>query len=183
MTFHVYRRESQGTLDVLHLTGEEFSLAGYNLLYSAWEQRGKPIRQGWRISADELIKLYSENTESHDTRRLIIDYHPSNMERIPLIEIQEIFLFNWDGGTPDSVGWTPMMLRLRDVLDEWSDTPMSQVERKQRMTRLEIEEYGEDFVEFLYLKGDDGGWNWGRNGATNAVFLNGEARDYFRQFF
>lgn len=182
MTFHVYRRQSQGEVDVLHLTGEQFSLAGHNLLYLAWKKRGKPIRQGWRISADELIRIYSDNTES-ETRRLIIDYHPSNMERIPLIEVEEIFLFNWNGDSSGSVAWTPMMLRLRDVVDEWLDTALSQEDRRQRMSRLAIETYGEPFIEFLYLKGDDGGWNWGRNGATNAVFLNGEARDYFRQFF
>jgi len=51
------------------------------------------------------------------------------------------------------------------------------------MATLEIETYGTEFVEFLYLRGDDGGWNWGGTGVTNSVFLHGQARDYFRQFF
>lgn len=37
-----------------------------------------------------------------------------------------------------------------------------------------------DFVEFLYLQGN---WNWGMNGITNAAFLRGKARAYFREFF
>lgn len=181
MTFHIYRCEQRGGRDVLHFTDEEFRLAGYNLLYRAWVKRGKPIREGWRISADELIQIFSDGKESYESRRLIIDYQPSNMTRIPLIEIQEIFLFNW--GEAPAVTWTPMMLRMRDVLDHWCDLPMSPAQRRARMAELEIEAYGGDFVEFLYLQGDSGSWKWGRNGATNAVFLHDEARDYFRQFF
>lgn len=75
-----------------------------------------------------------------------------------------------------------MMLRMRDVRDEWSSVPMSPSERRARMAELEIDAYGTDFIELHYLQGDNGGWNWGRSGATNAVFLHGQARDYFRQF-
>jgi len=35
----------------------------------------------------------------------------------------------------------------------------------------------------LYLNGTDRGWNWGRNGMTNAAFLQNSARDYFRKYF
>jgi hypothetical protein len=42
---------------------------------------------------------------------------------------------------------------------------------------------GAEFIEFLYLNGDDNGWNGGKNGMTNAAFLERGARDYFRQFF
>jgi len=183
MTFHVYSREAQAGTYVLHLTNEEFKLAGYNLLYSAWERRGKPICKGWSVTASELVAIHTDNTESDDTRSLVIDYFPSNMSRIPLIEIREIHLFNWGDPGSGRVDWTPLMLRLRDVLDEWFESALTEAQRWEKMGRIEIAENGPEFVEFLYLKGDDGGWNWGRNGATNAVFLHGEARDYFRQNF
>lgn len=184
MTFHVYRRDVEDGLDVLHWTDEEFKLAGYNLLYAAWELRGKPINTGWSVSANELIAIHSENTKSYEALRLVIDYYPSNMKRISLIEVREIYLFNWGDKSSGRVDWTPLMLKLRDVSDEWFDPPLTNFEeRRPRMTRIEVSEYGSDFVEFLYLKGEDGGWNWGGNRATNAVFLHGEARDYFRQYF
>jgi hypothetical protein len=44
-------------------------------------------------------------------------------------------------------------------------------------------DYGPPFVEFLYLNGDRKGWNWGANGRTNAPFIEGGAREYFRRFF
>ena len=182
MTFHIFAREQRDGHDVLHLTGDQFRLAGHNLLYRAWVNRDKPILQGWSVSADELIRLCSDEADSYATRRLIVDYLPSNMTRIPLVEIQEIFLFNWGGQAQGSVDWTPMMLRMRDVRDEWSGVPISKEERSARMAELEIDAYGTDFVEFLYLQGDNGGWNWGRSGATNGTFLHGQARDYFRQF-
>jgi len=183
MTFHIYRRELRNERVILTLTDEEFRLAGNNLIHRAWVQRGKPVLEGWRISADELIRMFSGDAESYASRRMIIDYHPSNRSRIPLVEIQEIFLFNWPGETQGSVSWTPMMLRIRDVSDERSAFPMSPDQRRNAMATLEIETYGTEFVEFLYLRGDDGGWNWGGTGVTNSVFLHGQARDYFRQFF
>lgn len=183
MTFHLFECQQSDGRDVLRLTDQGFRLAGYNLLYRAWVARGKPIDQGWRVSADELIAILTGGEESYTTRRLIIDFHPSNMNRIALIELQEIFLFNWAGQISGAVSWTPMMLRLREVRDEWVDSPMSAEQRRELVARLEVDEYGAEFVEFLYLQGDDGSWVWGRNGSTNAAFLHGEARDYFRQFF
>jgi hypothetical protein len=183
MTFHIFECQQSDGRDVLRLTDQEFRLAGYKLLYRAWVARGKPIGQGWRVSADELMAIQTGGEESCATRRMIIDFHPSNMKRVALIELQGIFLFNWAGDIPGSVSWTPMMLRLRAVSDEWTDVPMSAEQRRERMARLEIDAYGAEFVEFLYLQGDDGGWNWGRNGSTNAAFLHSEAREYFREFF
>jgi hypothetical protein len=84
MAFLVYRRRLENGQDVLEATGEHFSLAGYNLIYAAWEKKGKPIRQGWQVSANDLIELYSEGKASYDTLRLIIDYHPNSKERIVL---------------------------------------------------------------------------------------------------
>jgi len=153
MAFLVYRRSVQNGIEVLNETGNAFSLAGYNLIYSAWQRHNKPIQQGWHVIINELIELL------------------------------EINLYTWGGDTPNSAGWTPMMLRLRDVLDEWSAEPMSPEERTKRRATLWQPAYGGDFVEFLYLKGDDGRWNWGRNGSTNAVFLHDAARDYFRSHF
>jgi hypothetical protein len=160
MTFHIFECEQNDGRDVLRLTDQEFRLAGYNLLYRAWVARGKPIGQGWQVSADELIAIQTGGEESYATRRMIIDFHPSNMKRVALVELQGIFLFNWAGEIHGSVNWTPMMLRLREVSDEWTDAPMSAEKRRERMTRLEIDAYGAEFIEFLYLQGDDGGWNW-----------------------
>lgn len=76
-----------------------------------------------------------------------------------------------------------MMLRLREVSNEWTDVPISAEQRRERKTRLEINAYGTEFVQFFYLQGDDGGWNSGRNCSTNSAFLHGEAREYFRSYF
>ena len=76
------------------------------------------------------------------------------------------------------------MLRLRgDVLyDEDFDSDLSLEAKSMRISKI-LEHEQPDFIEFLYLNGDDKGWNWGRNGSTNAVFLQSHARQYFRQFF
>jgi hypothetical protein len=76
-----------------------------------------------------------------------------------------------------------MMLHMRDVLEEWPDHPFTAEIKAKHIESLKAPLYGNDFMEFLYLNGDDKGWNWGRNGSTNAAFIHGEARDYFRQYF
>jgi hypothetical protein len=183
MAFLVYSRTLRGGNDVLEATGDHFSLAGYNLVWKAWKQRGQPIRKGWYVSAEDLITILTDGKHSYDTRRLIIDYDPRSKERIALIELLDIHLYTWDGASPTEAGWTPMMLKMRDVVEEWFDHKLATDEKAKRIQTLTPKTYGEPFVEFLYLHGDGKSWNWGRNGATNAVFLHAEARDYFRQYF
>ena len=76
------------------------------------------------------------------------------------------------------------MLRLTDVFYDEYDPPLDNLQKDEILNGLpEPKPDAPDFVEFLYLQGPDRGWNWGRNGMTNAPFLQGDAREYFRQFF
>jgi len=114
--------------------------------------------------------------------RLLIDYKPNSKEHIALIELLEIYLFTWDGASINEVGWTVMMLRGRDVLDKWPEEEVTPEIKKNYIDLIDNPNYSSgDFVEFLYLQGDK--WSWGRNGSTNAVFLHGETREYFRKYF
>jgi hypothetical protein len=183
MTFHIYNVQADQNPHTLVNTGHEFSLAGENLLREAWRVRNCPVNVGWKVGADELVRILSRGSETYASCRLIIDYHPSNMDRIPLIEILEIFAFSWGTQQPTVIDWTPLMFRMRDVWDHWSETTMIPTERDRLKARIVDPPYGDEFVEFLYLQGDDGSWNWGRNGSTNAAFIHGAARDYFRQNF
>ena len=163
--------------DVLKRIGT-YELGGRCLIHQAWLQRGKPVNQGWHVNADDLIRLHSQGQESYDTMRLLSDFEP-NAKRISLIEILDIFAFTYS--EHDKVNWTPLMLRGRDVLNK---DVQSMQEKEIEMEAIENPPYGkEDFVEFLYLQGDLGSWKWGRSGQTNAPFIQGEARNYFRRYF
>jgi hypothetical protein len=164
-------------------TGTAFSLAGYNLIYRSWLAYGSPLDKGWHTSADELIKILTAQTHSYETRRLIIDFDPKATWRIGLIELLDVYAYTWGNGK-GGPSWTPIMLRLRDVFYEEYDPPIDQPQKSEILSELPepIPDSG-DFVEFLYLNGPAYGWNWGKNGMTNAVFLGGPARDYFRRFF
>ena len=143
---------------LLRPTGNKFSLAGYQLIYQAWTRRGQPLDTGWHVSEEELIQIHSAGTHDSATRRLVIDFHPNATWRIGLVELLDIYAYtssNEDG------------LQKKEILERLPDPDPDAA----------------DIVEFLYLKGHDGGWNWGKNGMTNAVFLKGCARDYFRRFF
>ena len=169
MTFHVYA-VMPGPGQTLANTGGAFSLAGKHLLRQAWQTRNCPVNAGWNVTADEMIRLRTGGTESYKSHRLIIDYYPSNRREISLIELLEVFVFKYET-------WTPLMLKLRDVWCYSSDVEMTQAQRDALKAQI-VPDYGaEEFIEFLYLQGN---WNWGRNGSTNAAFIQGAARNYFR---
>lgn len=183
MAFMVYEHQKGRLLN----RGEGFSLAGYNLVYNAWLEKGKPTDTGWHVSADDLIRVHSKGKESYGTRRLLIDFHPNSSYRIGIIELLDLYIYTWKGSTPQSAEWSPIMLRLRDVLyDEGygEQHPLTAEIKAAVIQDIEVpKESNDDILEFLYLNGDKKGWNWGRNGMTNAAFLHKSAREYFRKFF
>jgi hypothetical protein len=161
-------------------TGENYCLAGHNLIHSLWIEREKPVDKGWHISGDDLVKAQTKGRESASTRALLIDFHPSSRERIGVIELLDIYAYTYAGDEPGSARWTPMMLRIKDIF--YSEDPNTEAEKARCLERLVPNQYDES-VEFLYLNGCDKSWNWGRNGMTNAAFIGGDARVYFRKFF
>lgn len=182
MAFLVYERMSKAGKDILRATGNHFTLGGHSLIYKAWEARGKPKNQGWHVNADELIKLYSGGQASYETMRLIIDYDPNSKTSIGLIELLHVYAYTY--AKTDKVDWTPLMLRLRDV---YICNPKETItkDKKAEMISEITPYYSDDYIEFLYLQGDKDkrGWAWGRNGSTNAAFIHGEARKYFKNYF
>ncbi len=180
MSFLVFEQFTTDTGPALRPTGDYFKLAGYNLLHRAWERLGRPIDQGWHVSRDDLLDLHFGAARPSDAR-LIIDFHPTAAGRIGLIEPLDIYAYTFgDGG---HATWTPLMLRLHDVFYEEYEVPLTPQGRAEIVNRVPTDFHGQEAIEFLYLNGDDHGWNWGRNGMTNAAFLQGGARDYFRRFF
>ncbi|OQX25597.1 MAG: hypothetical protein BWK80_14750 [Desulfobacteraceae bacterium IS3] len=178
MAFLVYKKQD----GYLLAAGENYSLAGYNLIYKLWEKREKPINKGWHISSGDLIHEYTNGKETVNTLSLLIDFHPTATTRIGIIELLDIYAYTYSySGKTGNADWTPMMLRLRDVY--YDEKPISIQEKEEILKKLKEPTDDKDFVEFLYINGNDRGWNWGRNGMTNAAFIMGEARDYFRKFF
>src|SRR5205085_6938302 len=95
MAFLLYERVIQNGTSILRPTGQNFRLAGYNLIFQAWQKRGKPINKGWHVSADELIALHTSGAENYQTRRLIIDFHPRSVRRIGFIELLDIYAYTY----------------------------------------------------------------------------------------
>ena len=181
MTFLVFERVGTPGSVLIRNTGAEFKLGGRNLLYRAWEKHGRPMNQGWHVSADELIRLHSNSAQSYGTHCLIIDWYPKAPWGIGLIELLDVYAYTYAAEKAGEVSWTPFMLRGRDIY-ELKNVPPS--EKRSILADGIVPNPAEtDFVEFLYLQGDAGHWNYGRNGSTNAPFIQSAARDYFRQFF
>jgi hypothetical protein len=183
MAFLIYDRKPQSGHDLLIKTQHHFSLAGYQLIYKAWEKQGCPFDSGWKAGADELIQIWSEGAQTYDTTRLLIDFHPSSRDRIGIIELLEVFAYTYKGSGALNAAWTPLMLRLRDVYYLEFKKKISDSTKERLIQRFNKPKYGQEFVEFLYLQGHKGGWNWGRTGGTNAAFIESPARDYFRNYF
>jgi hypothetical protein len=164
----------------------DFKMAGWEgLIYQTWIRREKPLG-GWTITHQQLLETYSlqYNDESctNENYALVIDFHPSSKDRIALIEIERIHVYTY--GTEDKYAyWSPMMLELRKLYYDDEIEEFSEEYKKNILEDIEVSENREQIVEFLYLNGDDYCWNWGRNGMTNAVFIEQDARNFFRPFF
>ena len=179
MAFLIYERLNNNGADLLRATGKRFSLAGYNLIYYAWQKRGKPTNQGWRVDANELIQIYSEGKNSYEDLRLIIDFDPGSTKRIALIELLEIYVYSYEAGNSSRASWSPMMLKIRTVYYDDGYEHITKEEKNKKISEFPANYSEEDTVEFLYLRGDREGWNWGSNGRTNAAFISGDARKIF----
>ncbi|MBI4474181.1 MAG: hypothetical protein HY646_16035 [Acidobacteria bacterium] len=180
MAFLLYEVDPRGPTPMLLHAGQTFRLAGYNLLYRAWQHKECPLNRGWHVSANELIALHSSGRHSYETHRLIIDFDPESKKRVGLVEILDIYAYTYESDTvAGDSAWTPLMLRLRSTFYKEYDRPVTAADKE----RIYYGENAGEFVEFLYLNGADKGWNWGKNGRTNAVFIQDDARNFFRQFF
>jgi hypothetical protein len=180
MAFLFYERHTQDGKPMLRPTGENFRLAGYNLIFRAWEKRGKPTNQGWHVTANELISLHTNETNNYETRRLIIDFHPTATWRIGVVELLDIYAYTYQGATQEEASWTPMMFRLRNVFYEEYEDKITSDEKKAITDNLAEPQTSDDFVEFLGLGST---WGWNKGGPTNAVFIQSPAREFFRDFF
>ena len=179
MAFLYYQRAN----GELKKTSQSFSLAGYNLIYQLWELKGKPTDQGWHVTANDLIKQHSNGKDSHSSAAMLVDFDPNSKWRIGIIELLDVYIYTYSGVTKEESGWSPMMLRFKDVMYEEYDDELSDDKKNKIITLIKDPQSEEDFVEFLYLNGSDKWWNWGMNGMTNAAFIQSPAREYFRAYF
>ena len=182
MSFLVFEKSDGDESGVFRPTGVHFSLAGYNLLHRAWERLGRPLDTGWHVSRADLLDLHFGSGPRPQDPRLIIDFHPSATGRIGLVEPMDIYAWTFSDGKGRAV-WTPLMLGLQDAFYEEYEAALTPEAKAAIMERIPASSSGGESIEFLYLNGEDRSWNWGRNGMTNAAFINGGARDYFRRFF
>jgi hypothetical protein len=170
------RKEDDGHT-VLSPTGEEYRLA--RLIRAAWEARARPLNEGWHASADDLVQIHSEGRATYETLRLLIDFHPSATWRVGIMELLDVYGYTF--GDDKDVWWTPLMLRLREIIniEDW-DTAFDETRKIAVLARLNEPKEDNESVEFLYLQSN---WTWGRNGSVNAAFINNGARNYFKKFF
>jgi hypothetical protein len=187
MTFSIFDKQTrQDKQQVLSATSEIFSIGGRNLLYRAWLARSKPLDAGWRVSRDELLSLH--NPDYNETNKeLVIDFDPNAKRKIGLVNLIEIYAYTHSltsrSNQERQASWTPFMLRLGDVFYQEFDHDLTPQEKQTLLREIILPCPQTESIEFLYLRGEKEGWNWGRNGLTNAAFIQGPARDFFRQFF
>ncbi len=160
-------------------TGQNFVPGGRNLIYEAWNRRVRPLDEGWHVSARELITIDGDDPTQV---LLVVDWNPTSETYIGLAELLDVYAYTWAYGG-DVPSWTPVMLRMRSLLDE--EVENSEQRRELLNAGLPEPDPDEpDFLSFLYLAGENHGWRWGRGRGTNtAAFLDGGAREYFRRFF
>ena len=94
MAFKLFKKERSGTAVYYSDTGQEYRLAGHQLLYKLWNKRNKPVECGWSVTADDLLKEHGEGLSSGD-HALVIDFDPNSQKSIGLVEIEVIHVFTY----------------------------------------------------------------------------------------
>jgi hypothetical protein len=152
------------------------------LLQGAWERKAKLTNCGWDVSADQLIRIHSNEKETYETARLVIDFDPSSKSRIGLIELLHVHAFTWEDKDHNPT-WTPFMIRGRDIIYRDDYENLSESDKRAALADLpEYDPKGLEFAEFLYFNiNKNGRWVWGRAGMTNAAFLHGDALRFFQK--
>jgi hypothetical protein len=170
MAFLLYHKKVDNDKVFYINKNQNYKLGGYGLIFQAWVQKGKPINKGWSATANELLSNYDSNFEA-DKHLLLIDFDPNSKYRIGIIEIEKIHVYTYGNEEDGSV---------YNVFYEEEYDCLSVEEKGEIISKIEVGIDRGRNIEFLYLQG---GWNWGRNGSTNAAFIPDEARNFFRQFF
>lgn len=185
MAFLIYKVCKQSENLFLETMNLNFKLAGYNMIYDLWKEKGCPINVGWQITRNELSVYYQNKLNETSPLHFIIDFDPGSKSRIGLIEIIDIYIYTVGNDNGVGVAWNPLMFRMQDIYYDEFEVGLFPNSKEKEIEKINYPPKNnvKDFVEFLYLNGDKRGWNWGRNGMTNAAFIQGKAREYFRQYF
>ena len=183
MAFMLYQTFLSAGAEHLRFTREHYSLAGNNILKQAWKAMNRPLNQGWHVSANDIIAQLTDGQHTIQTRRLLVDASPSTRDKIEIIEIRDIWAFTQGDEQTGEVWWTPLMLNVRGVLSLSGTRDMAAEERRAMIHDIHAPLYSPECREFLYLLGEDRGWNWGVSGRTSAAYLEPRVRKYFRDYF
>ena len=191
MAFYLYKREEREEGDKIKEWFQQVrnvKLAGYNTIYKLWEQKGKPLDQGWHITRNDIATILTEGNGNHNSHRLIIDFYPNpkSKQDIALIEVLDIYAYTYKNQI-GKASWTVLMLRLRRVREEeFKETEITKKledEKKEFSIDKREDESGLDVFEFIYLLGEKEGFTAGQVGRFNAAFIDKDARRYFKNFF
>ena len=160
---------------------KKINLAGYNAVFKLWEKKGKPLERGWNITKEELIEYALGKEGEVDMHSALIEITPSRKNEINLLEVLDIYLYTYREKKTEKAGWSNLMLRLGEIFG----TDLESEEDKARLTKeFPFKRWPEENVyTFLYLKGEEGSWNWSRRGQMNGALIFKEAAAYFKEFF
>lgn len=161
---------------------KQINLAGYNAVFKLWEKKGKPLNRGWNISKEELITYALGKEEEVDLHSAIFDIIPSRKDQVYLLEVLDIYLYTYREEKTERARWSNLMLRLSEIFGK---EKIESEEEKAGLTReFPFKRWPEENIyTFLYLKGEEGSWNWSRLGQMNGALIFKEAQAYFKEFF
>jgi hypothetical protein len=179
MPFYLYRKFHENSEECFELE-RSVHLAGRNILYNLWLKQGKPANKGWHAGLEDIVCEATNGAGNLNTHTVLIDLNPSVKGEITILELLDVWAYTY--ADDSRIIWTPLMLKLRDVYYQ-KTKPLTPQERQNIIQKFCRPNYGPDIFEFLYLQGDNRGWNWGKVGQVNAALIYEDARAFFKKHF
>ena len=181
MAIYLYKH-IQGSENIHYELVDGIALAGYNIIYNQWRKKGEPRNEGWQIDFNDLVSELQDKVSPGYRPAILIDYDPSGKEEAVLLQVNDLYAYTYACKDTGKVWGTPIMLHMQKVFGRSLPEGSNAEQRKDLISRFDAE-YQEEVIEFLYLQGEDRGWNWGMVGRVNAALIPPDARKFFRQYF
>jgi hypothetical protein len=158
-------------------------LAGHNIIYNQWKKKGEPKNEGWHISFTDIESELIDKISPCNRPALLIDYDPGGEEEVVLLQVIDIYPYTYADRETGLIWWSPMMLKMKKVYYHKLTGPINPDQRQNLIITFDLHDHNEEFVEFLYVQGEKGGWSWGKTGRVNAALIPPEARKHFQKYF
>lgn len=155
---------------------KEISLGGRQIIYRNWIENKNKFGE-WKISPQELLNKIDKNSYSTSEYTILIDGKPNSETELEFFEIDDICVYTFKNEYEVKADWSLLLLKCQLIFCSQDKSLIDKIRETKSFSPQDVKPT--PVRTFLYLRGCDAGWNWGRLGQMNGAWLYPDALKYF----